>query len=100
LTVDKRSMVENDYKLKLLEILKSQDKKSAFKNIRQLLADTQVTEFADMFRLLFDELDSWASGHVAECILELAEGQFREKNIVDREINFMATMINILNIIK
>ena len=99
-TVDKRSMVENDYKLKLLEILKSQDKKSAFKNIRQLLADTQVTEFADMFRLLFDELDSWASGHVAECILELAEGQFREKNIVDREINFMATMINILNIIK
>jgi len=100
LTVDKRSMIENDYKLKLLEILKTQDKKNAFKNIRQLLADSKVTEFADCYRLLFDEIDSWASGHIAECILELAEGQFKEKNVVDREINFMATVINLLNIIK
>ena len=100
LTVDKRSMIENDYKLKLLEILKTQDKKNSFKNIRQLLADSQVTEFADMYRLLFDEIDSWACGHIAECILELAEGQFKEKNVVDREINFMATIINLLNIIK
>ena len=34
LSIDKQSIVENDYKMKLLEILKTQDRKNAFKNIR------------------------------------------------------------------
>ena len=58
LVIDKQSIVENDYKLKLLEILEKQDKKSAFNNVRQLLADAKVTDFADLFRLLYDEVDS------------------------------------------
>ena len=46
LVVDKQSLVESDYKMKLLEIIKTQDKKDAFKNVRKLLADSQVTDFA------------------------------------------------------
>ena len=65
---DKQSIVENDYKMKLLEILKTQDKKNAFKNIRQLMADSKVTDFADLFRLMYDEVDTYGRGHVAECI--------------------------------
>ena len=57
LVVDKQSVIENDYKLKLLEILKTQNKKNAFKNIRQLLADNQITDYTDCFRLLYDEID-------------------------------------------
>ena len=53
LTIDKQSIVENDYKLKLLEILTKQDKPNAFKNIRQLMADSQVKDYADLFRLLY-----------------------------------------------
>ena len=59
LTIDKQSIVENDYKLKLLKILETQDKKSAFNNIRQLVADSKVTDFADLFRLLYDEVDTY-----------------------------------------
>ena len=54
LEIDKQSIVENDYKLKLLEILEKQDKKSAFNNSRKLIADAKVTDFADLFRLLYD----------------------------------------------
>ena len=73
LKLDTGSIIQNDYKLKLLEILKTQDKKNAFKNIRQLIADSQIRDFADLFRLLYDEVDSYGQGHIAECILVIAK---------------------------
>ena len=100
LMVDKQSIVENDYKLKLLEILETQDKKSAFKNIRQLVADSKITDFADLFRLLYDEVDSYGKGHVAECILVIAKYELSDSQVVDKEINAMAMIIEILQTIK
>ena len=100
LVVDKQSLIENDYKIKLLEILKTQSKKDAFKAIRKLLADSQVTDFSEGFRLLYDNLDEYSSGHAAEVILILAEGQRDDMVVVDKEINFMATMVKLLTIIK
>ena len=100
LTIDKQSIVENDYKLKLLEILKNQDKASAFKNIRQLLADSQVKDYADLFRLLYDEVDSYGKGHIAECILVIAKYELSDAQVVDKEINAMAMIIEILQTIK
>ncbi len=100
LVIDKQSIVENDYKLKLLEILEKQDKKSAFNNVRQLLADAKVTDFADLFRLLYDEVDSYGKGHIAECILVIAKYELSDAQVVDKEINAMAMIIEILRTIK
>ena len=100
LVIDEQALVENDYKLTLVEILKNDNKKDAFKKIRKLLADSKVTDFSDGFRLLYDTLDDWASGHTAEVILILAEGQRDDIVVVDKEINFMATMVKLLTIIK
>ena len=100
LVIDKQSIVENDYKLKLLEILEKQDRKSAFKNTRQLIADAKVTDFADLFRLLYDEVDSYGKGHIAECILIIAKYELSDAQVVDKEINAMAMIIEILQIIK
>ena len=100
LVIDEQALMENDYKLTLIEILKKDNKKDAFKKIRKLLADSKVTDFSDGFRLLYDTLDDWASGHTAEAILTLAEGQRDDIVVVDKEINFMATMVKLLTIIK
>ena len=100
LSIDKQSIVENDYKMKLLEILKTQDKKNGFKNIRQLMADSKVTDFADLFRLLYDEVDSYGRGHVADCILIVGKYQLSDSQVVDKEINAMAMIIEILSVIK
>ena len=86
LSIDKQSIVENDYKMKLLDILQTQDKKNAFKNIRQLIADSKVTDF-DLFRLLYDEVDSYGKGHVADCILVIAKYELSDSQVVDKEIN-------------
>ena len=98
--IDKESLLERDYKLKVLEILKTQDKKNAFRNTRQLLADNQVKDFADLFRLLYDKVDEYGEGHVAECILIIARYELSDAQVVDKEINAMAMIIELLGAIK
>jgi len=100
LVIDEGMSIQSDYKNQVLEILKTQDKKNSFKNIRQLLADSKVTDFSDLFRLLFDTVDDWGRGHVAECILVLAQYQQSDAVVVDKEINIMAMFIEIIGKIK
>ena len=100
LKLDTSSIIQNDYKLKLLKILETQNKKNAFKEIRQLLADNKITDFADLFRLLYDEVDSWGKGHVAECILIIARYELSDSQVVDKEINVMAMIIELLGVTK
>ena len=100
LKLDTTSIIQNDYKLKLLKILKTQDKKTAFKDIRQLLLDNKITDFADLFRLLYDKVDDWGKGHVAECILIIARYELSDSQVVDKEINAMAMLIELLGVVK
>ena len=100
LVIDEGMSIQNDYKNQVLEILKTQDKKNSFKNIRQLLADSKVTDFSDLFRLLFDTVDDWGRGHVAECILILSQYQQSDAVVVDKEINIMAMFIEIIGKVK
>ena len=100
LKLDTSSIIQNDYKLKLLKILETQNKKNAFKDIRQLLADNKITDFADLFRLLYDEVDGYGKGHVAECILVIARYELSDSQVVDKEINAMAMLIELLGVVK
>ena len=99
LVVDKQSLVESDYKMKLMEIIKKENKKDAFKK-RKLLADSQVTDFAELYKLMYDEVDSYGTGHIAECILIIAKYQLSDSQVVDKEINAMAMIIELLGVIK
>ena len=100
LKLDTSSIIQNDYKLKLLKILETQNKKNAFNEIRQLLADNKITDYADLFRLLYDEVDSYGKGHLAECILIIARYELSDSQVVDKEINVMAMIIELLGVIK
>jgi hypothetical protein len=64
------------------------------------LADAKVTDFADFFRLLYDEVDSYGSGHIAEVILLIAKYEQSDSQVVDKEINSMAMLIEILQEIR
>jgi DNA polymerase III delta prime subunit len=100
LRLDRRSIVENDYKLKIVDILKNQDKKNAFTNVRQLVANNSIRDFAEVYAMLYSEIDSYAKGHIAQTILILAEGMKYDNMVPDKEINFMAMMIRLLDEIK
>ena len=100
LVIDENTITQNDYKLQVLEILKKQDKKSSFQSIRQLLADSKVTDFSDLYKLMFDTIDDWGQGHIAECILILSKYQQSDAVVVDKEINIMAMFVEIIGSIK
>ena len=52
------------------------------------------------FRLLFDTVDDWGAGHIAECILILSKYQQSDAVVVDKEINIMAMFVEIIGSIK
>jgi replication factor C small subunit len=102
LVIDQKSMVDSDYKLKVIEILKDtkKEKKDAFKEIRQLITDNSISDFSDIYTLLYDTIDDYAKGHIAQVILILAEMEYKSSFVVDKEISFMSTIIQLLNEIK
>jgi len=97
LQIDVSSVIQNDYKIRLLEMLSSGSK---FNDIRKLIADNSVNDYAELYRLLYDEVETYSNDKVAECILAIAEGEFNDVNVVDKEICFMSTLIKIMRIIK
>jgi replication factor C small subunit len=101
LVIDVSSLVQANYMTKILEILKSDaTKKDAFRAIRQLIADSKVRDYTALHKFLFDEIDEYAKGHIASVILILAESQYQDAFVVDKEIHVMATLVKLLNEIK
>ena len=92
--------MSGDIKSKLIEMLKDSNKKMAFTNIRQLVADNGLKNFSDLYTEMYEKVDSYAGNHIGEVILALAEGQFQEASVADREICFMATIYKVLTITK
>lgn len=85
---------------KILEELKqsSSKPKECFKNIRQIIADAKVHQFDDLFRHLFDNLETFVpDGKRSNVIITIAEYQHKSSMVVDREIQVAAMFINILN---
>jgi replication factor C small subunit len=98
LKMDKQALIEANYMDKVLELLVSKpDKKQLFTSIRQLLADSQVKDFTALYRFLYDHADDFATGHIAGVILILAESQYQDSFVPDKEINVMAAFIKIIN---
>ena len=96
LKVDVNSVIQSDYKIKLLESLTPNSK---ITGIRQLLADNSVTDYNELYKLLYDEIETYSHGKDAECILAIAEGQYQDVQVVDKEINFISTIVKLLRII-
>jgi replication factor C small subunit len=97
LVIDTSSIIEKNYKLRLIELLIS---RNPFKDIRQLTADNHIEDYSELFRLLYDEVDTYAPNAVPDAILKISEAQYKDAHAVDKEINFMALIINILKLEK
>lgn len=104
-SISGKLVVDNDVRLisgycdKILNELKTvKDPQTTFKNIRQIIADSKVRQFDDLFRYLFDNLDDFApKGKKANIILTLAEYQYKSNLVIDKEIQVSAMILSILN---
>ena len=98
LRIDKASAIQANYMTEILEIMRNlKDKKKAFTQIRQIIADSKVRDFQPLFTFMYDNIDEYATGHVAGVILILAETQYQDAHAVDKEINTMAMFVKLMN---
>jgi len=97
LKIDTSSIIQNNYKLQLLEMLSDSSK---LNDIRKLIADNSVSDYSEIYRLLYDEVETYGKNNVAECILNIAEAQYQDVNVVDKEINFMSLIIRLMRVTK
>jgi DNA polymerase III delta prime subunit len=96
LIIDKKNVVENDGKLKLIELLKSKkDNKTKFSEIRQLVANSHVNDFTDWYSFLYEKIEEYTT-NVANIILILSESEYKSSFVVDKEITFMGCIVQIL----
>jgi len=101
LKIDHKVMIESNFQTKLIDLLKSNDdKRNLFLNIRQAVADNKLNDYSEMYSMLYEKVDEYASGNTANVILTIADGISKDALVVDKEIVFMSTIIQILNIIK
>jgi replication-associated recombination protein RarA len=92
IVVDKQSLLEADYMSKVLEELQGG---KSFTAIRKIVADSQVKNFEDLYRYLFENVDEYAKD-VAACILILADSQYQSAFSVDKEINIMGMFYKLI----
>jgi replication factor C small subunit len=94
------SILISGYKDKLLKELKSPSK-STFKNVRQIIADSNIDDFEDVFRFLYDSIDEYVKDDVNKgvIIIIIEEYMFHANFRIDKEINLMALISKILQTI-
>ena len=81
----------------MLEILKnaSNDKKTAWKDARQLIANEKINDFTDVYKFLFDNVDEYA-GKSANIVIMLDQQTYHDSLVVDKEITFASTIAQIV----
>ena len=95
-----QSLLVAGYKDKLLKELKSPSK-SSFKNIRQIIADSNLEDFDDVYRFLYDSLDEYVKDDMDKGIITISieEYMFHANFRIDKEINTCALIARILQVI-
>ena len=91
LVIDKQSTIQANYAEEVVKVLQgSGDAKSKFVSVRQIIADSGVKDFTPLYRLLYDRVDEYANNKVGQTIQNIADGQYKDSMVVDKEINVMA----------
>jgi len=93
LSIDKDGMIHNEFKLQFLDAIRN---KESISTVRKMVADSNFTEYTELYRLLYDEVESFGVDKMPEIIADISKGSYQDVLVVDKEINFIATVSNIL----
>ena len=93
LQLNKEITSQYEYTKQIIDLIKSNNDK-AFNQIRQLVADSNIRDYNELYRALFENLDSFHNPVLGTIIL--AEAQYQSALAPDREITFMACIAKLL----
>lgn len=84
-------VIDNNYIEQVIDELKSK-KKTAFNNIRQIIANNNINDFTGLYKSLYDHYSS------PESTIIIEEYIFHSTTIPDKEICFMGCVAKLLNL--
>jgi replication factor C small subunit len=93
LQLNKDIVNQKQYTDQIIDLIKSNDDK-AFNQIRQLVADSNIRDYNELYRALFENLDSFHNPVLGTVII--AESQYQSVMAPDKEITFMGCIANLL----
>ena len=98
INLDETTLVESNYMDKVLIELKN--KKSNWRTIRQIIADSNVSDFEGFYRYLYDKSSEYAPGKEGMIAYYINEYSYQSNFRIDKEVNCMALLSKIIETIK
>ena len=95
LKLDDSLLVSTSYLSAILDELKKD--KPKFNIIRQIIADSNIDDFEEVFRFLYDKADEYLPGTSGTVAILINDHQYKANFRIDKEINIMSLINNIIN---
>jgi len=98
INLDETALVESNYMDKVL--IELNNKKPNWRTIRQIIADSNVSDFEGFYRYLYDKSNEYAPGKEGMIAYYINEYSYQSNFRIDKEVNCMALMSKIIETIK
>ena len=98
INLDETALVESNYMDKVL--IELNNKKPNWRTIRQIIADSNVSDFEGFYRYLYDKSKEYAPGKEGMIAYYINEYSYQSNFRIDKEVNCMALMSKIIETIK
>jgi replication factor C small subunit len=95
---DSTLLINNSYHSEILKEL--QTKTPSWKNIRQIIANSNIKDFDELYKFLYNNISSYASGREGSIVMILNEHMYQANFKIDKEINIMSAFVKIIEILK
>ena len=96
LTIDKSVLVSSNYMTQVLKELSNE--KPKWRNIRQIIADANVSDFEELYRYLYDHAYVYASCREGMVAIYINEYSYQSNFRIDKEINCMALIQKLIEL--
>jgi len=96
LVLDKSIIVSNNYMNEVLDELKKS--KPNWRTIRQIILNSNVKDFEELYRFLYDKASIYAPENEGLVTIYLNEYSYHSQFRIDKEINIMAAIAKIIEI--
>jgi replication factor C small subunit len=93
LQLDDSLLVSSSYMNSVLDELKNNN----YKNIRQIIADSGVDDYEELFRFLYDNSPEYMPGKEGTAAILINEHLYKSNFRIDKEINLMSLIQNLIN---
>lgn len=90
---DEDLLVSSSYMNSVLDELKQGN----FKNIRQIIADSGVDDFEELFRFLYENASEYLPGKEGTAAILINEHLYKSNFRIDKEINLMSLIQQLIN---